>query len=203
MFSRWGAIYGACLSLSLVGVSTAGDIPPGQQRASSQDWAGHIIQLTTRNGSTLSEYRAQTNSVNAPDTFMVVSMLPRFSCEPTVSIVVANTVFGNDPEAVALTMVIDEVASDYPPLVDKSESYSQLTMNGNQESHQQLRAVIDDASWAQFEWRINSPALSNADAGSKVAASDGTFDFSLLGSRKTIKEMEELCLNHTPIPYSN
>jgi len=84
---------------------------------------------------------------------MIVSMLPRFSCEPVVSVLVANTVFGNDPEAVVLTMAVDNVVTPYPPLVD--------------------------------------------------AASEGSFDFSLLGSRKTIKDMEALCLKHVPIPYSN
>jgi len=203
MYSLWGAIIGACLSLSPVGFVSAGEIPSGKERASYQDWAGHVVQITTRNGSTLSEYRAQTSSVNAPGTFMIVSMLPRFSCEPVVSVLVANTVFGNDPEAVVLTMAVDNVVTPYPPLVDKYESFSQLTLNGSQQRHAELRTIVDNAAWVHFDWMINSPALSNAEADSKVAASEGSFDFSLLGSRKTIKDMEALCLKHVPIPYSN
>jgi len=204
MYPRWSAFFGACLSTLVGGLCLADEMSEDRQLEASHNWVGGLTQQKTRNGSTLSEYRSQTSSVNSPNTFLVISMWPRFSCDPVVSIEVANTVFGNDPNAVSLSVTIGGQSEvPFPVLIDRSESGALLTLREGQSAHNALRSLMDTESWVHFDWMVDAPALSNVGDGIVASPSQGQFDFSLLGSRVTVLNMERRCQNHVPIPYSN
>lgn len=202
MYSCRGVLVSACLILISLGESFADDTQPGEGYPAHLDWSGDFAQVETRDGSILNEYVAQTGSVNMEGARLIVSMMPRFSCEPMISTVVPDPNITERASVIDLKMTVDEESFEFPSIVDWEKALRRFSLNSEQERHERLRQALDYASWATFEWSVNNVVDSDSTSTSDKP-NQGTFDFSLLGSRKTVQDMQDMCLMHSPIPYEN
>ena len=207
MYSRCCALLGACISIIAVGESFAKTTSSEIELAAHLDWTGHVNQTLTRDGSVLNEFIAQTISVNVDDAVLSLSMIPRFACVPIASIHV------KDPALVAqareVGFVVDNQVVDYPFIPDTEGENGRFTLSSVEKDQKKLRVILDIATKAVFTWAVVSdvPQLSNEssnDKNSLGAASEAVdqFDFSLLGSQRTLEAMEDMCRMHTPIPLN-
>jgi hypothetical protein len=166
---------------------------------------GHVNQSVTRDSSVLSEYIAQTSSVNNMNAVLSVSMTPRFSCTPLVRISIDDDTIVSRAADVEFSVELDSRTIDFPVILDRVGSNARFTLSSAGIDQKKLRSAVDLASWATFKWVLNpdAPQLSNAVADGTASVTSGEIDFSLLGSQKTLRAMEDMCRSHTPIPLAN
>ena len=202
MYSRKCAMLGASLVVIAVGNSFAEEAQVDELLASHLDWTGSFSQVETRDGSLLNEYIAQTDSTQDGEARLIVSMMPRFSCVPMISTVVSDPQITDRVSDINLQITVDEETFDFPSVVDWEKALRRFSLNSEQARHERLRQALDEANQATFEWSINPGSDSGTEAENDLPRS-GEFDFSLLGSRKTVQDMQDLCTQHTPIPFNN
>ena len=202
MYSRKCAMLGASLIMIAIGDSLAEDAHINDTLASHLDWTGSFSQVETRDGSLLNEYVAQTKSAEDVQVRLIVSMMPRFSCAPIISTVVSDPEITGRVSDIDLQITVDEETFDFPSVVDWENVLRRFSLNSEQARHERLRQALDEANRATFEWSINPDSDSGTESENDLPQS-GEFNFSLLGSRKTVQDMQDLCVQHTPIPYNN
>lgn len=214
----------AAVSLSLwvavAGVTTAGTASASLkplENAQFISWTGHQQQKIVSDGSVLTEYQGLTEADNRPGMQLKVSFSPRFSCSPMIALLVpndgvelgsANAV--SDTESFPTTAVsdtsgvlpdtgeipvfedddlldlrVDGAKVDFPLIVDAGEG-TVWYFNGDERERETLRLQIDIG-----------------DKATVAIAEDRTISFSLLGSRKTLKALQTMCLQHEPIPFDD
>ncbi|MFT4726427.1 MAG: hypothetical protein ACI9UN_000922 [Granulosicoccus sp.] len=205
MHSRCCAVLSACISIVAVGELFAQTTSSEILLAVHQDWTGYVTQSVTRDGSVLSEYSAQTTSVNMEGAVFSVSMIPRFTCVPVSSIAVKDSTIVSRAADVELTVVVDSQTMDYPSILDIDGPVALFSSSFSVSNQEKLRSNLDLASWATFMWSVDTgvPRLSTTTPEDSPIEVGGNIDFSLLGSRRTIEAMEEMCRSHTPIPLTN
>lgn len=205
MYSRCCALFSACIALVAFGHSSAETSPPETLMISHHVWMGHVNQSVTRDSSVLSEYIAQTSSVNNMNAVLSVSMTPRFSCTPLVRISIDDDTIVSRAADVEFSVELDSRTIDFPVILDRVGSNARFTLSSAGIDQKKLRSAVDLASWATFKWVLNpdAPQLSNAVADGTASVTSGEIDFSLLGSQKTLRAMEDMCRSHTPIPLAN
>jgi len=205
MYSRCCALIGACISIVAFGHSSAETSSSTTLMVSHHAWGGHAKKSATRDGSVLNEFIAQTDSVNSPGAVLLVSMIPRFGCVPVISIMSDEAEITARAAVVEFSAVLDAESMDFPTILDRDGTNAQFTLSSSRSEQNKLRHRMDWASWASFEWNVNSdvPQLSNESPADESLAVSGSIDFSLLGSRKTLQSMEEMCRSHKPIPLTN
>lgn len=207
MYSRCCALFSACISLVAFGHSSAETARHETLMVTHHAWMGHVYQTVTADSSVLTEYIAQTSSVNTIGAVFAVSMTPRFSCSPIVGIEIEDDTFVSRAADVEFSVVLDNRTIDFPVILDHVGSDARFTLSSAGSDQKKLRSAVDLASWATVKWSFNSdvPQLSNAESDSVDTrpATSGEIDFSLLGSQKTLRAMEEKCRSHMPIPLAN
>jgi hypothetical protein len=172
-------------------------------------WVGHANQTVIRDGSTLNEFVARTSSVSAESAesaVLSVSMIPRFSCTPIVSVEISYSTIAATASDLAMTIVLDGQTMNYPAIQDGNGKDVLFTFNSASSEQKKLISTMDVASWATFYWstKLAAPALSNSSSNAATLAEfNGKIDFSLLGSQKTVSAMEEMCRLHLPLPLKN
>ncbi len=202
MYSCKCAVISACLMAISLGKASADDAQTERVFPAYLDWGGDFSQVESRDGSIINEYIAQTESVNLDGARLIVSMMPRFSCEPMISTIVSDPDIIERVSVIDLKMIVDDEIFDFPSIVDWEKALRRFSLNSEQARHERLRQAIDIASWATFEWSVNN-VVDSGTSEQNERPDRGTFDFSLLGSRRTVQEMQDMCLSHTPIPYEN
>jgi hypothetical protein len=202
MYSRCCAVLSACISIVAVGELFAETTSSEILLAAHQDWTGHVTQSVTRDGSSLSEYSAQTTSVNREGAVFSVSMIPRFTCLPVSRIAVKDSMIVSRAADVELTLIVDSQTMDYPSILDVDGPVALFTSSFTVSTQKKLRSNLDLASWATFAWSVDTgvPRLSTTASEEAPTEVGGNIDFSLLGSQRTIEAMEEMCRSHTPTP---
>lgn len=208
MHSRCSLVFGACAFLLAVGGSVAETTSSETVLASYQDWAGYANQTVTRDGSVLSEYIAQTSSVNTQNAVLSISMIPRFACLPVTSILVNDSTLVPLLAGAKLLLTADEQTNDFPFIVDENESGARFTLRLAGKEQKKLRSILDLATWSTLNWAVeptvSEPRLSHSAAEEDApTVSEQGIDFSLLGSQRTVKHMEDMCKSHVPEPLTN
>ena len=205
MYSRCCALFSACISLVAFGHSSAESSIPESLMVTHHDWIGHVNQSVTRDSSVLSEYIAQTSSVNHVGAVLALTMSPRFSCSPVLRISIDDATIVSRAADVEFSAVLDSRAVDFPIILDRVGSNALFTLSSADVDQIKLRSVVDLASWATFKWSLSpdAPRLSNVASVDTAPATSGEIDFSLLGSEKTLRAMEKMCKSHKPIPLAN
>ncbi|MFK8076263.1 MAG: hypothetical protein AB8B84_06735 [Granulosicoccus sp.] len=202
MYSCKCAVLTTCLVVISLGKVSADDSQTRGDFPAYLDWGGSLSQVESQDGSTINEYIAQTESVNVDGARLIISMMPRFSCEPMISTIVSDPDIIERVSVVDLKMTVDDETFDFPSIVDWEKSLRRISLNAEPTRHELFRQALDLASWATFEWSVNNVVDSGISEQSE-RPDRGTFDFSLLGSRRTVQEMQEVCLAHAPVPYDN
>ena len=181
--------------------TAASDIP----LPAHHDWAGHTERSETKDGSVLNEYIAQTISPNMVGAVLSVSMIPRFSCTPVTTISVNDTTITSTAAYVKFTVLVDDQLVDYPTILDRVGPRALFSLSSVKNDQQKLRSLLDPASWVTYKWSLepDAPQLSTDATNGSSAQEGGNVDFSLLGSRRTIDEMEEMCRSHIPLPFND
>jgi hypothetical protein len=205
MHSRCCALFSACILTVAVGVLSAETTSSEILLADHQDWTGHVNQSVIRDGSVLTEYIAQTTSVNMEGAVLLVFMIPRFSCVPVASILVNDAMIASRAADVDFIVVMDNQTIDFPFIPDRDGSDARFTLSSVGSDQKKIRSILDLASWATFNWSVDSdvPKLSGSSSGDSPVEASGNIDFSLLGSQKTVEAMEEMCRSHASIPLTN
>jgi hypothetical protein len=205
MYSRCCALFSACILIVAFGGVYAQTTSSEILLAAHQDWIGHANQSVTRDGSVLNEYIAQSSSVNMEGALLLISMIPRFTCVPVVSIAINDSTIMSRAADVEWVAAVDEQTVDYPFILDTDGPQAQFTLSSPGADQIKLRSVLDLASWVIFKWSVDSvtPQLSDTTPTDMSLEASGNIDFSLLGSRRTLNAMEEMCRSHTPIPLTN
>ena len=205
MYSRCCALFSACISLVAFGHSSAETSPPETLMVSHLVWMGYVNQLVTRDSSVLSEYIAQTSSVNNEGAVLSISMTPRFSCTPLVRIAIDEDTIVSRAADVEFSVELDSRTIDFPVILGRVGSDARFTLSSAGIDQKKMRTAIDLASWATFKWALNpdAPQLSNAVSVDTTPVTIGEIGFSLLGSQKTLRAMEEMCRFHTPIALAD
>lgn len=197
MYFRWSAFVGVTFAL----FPTTGVIAEMHGTPLSDtiylNWSGALDQVTLADKSILNEYLAQTFSTNITGGSLQIAFVPRFNCSPIVSVLLSaeNAPAINDDFPVTLTL--DNVDMEFQAIIDESASSWQYSYNGNRDKQQDLRILMDNSSRLSMNW---VPAEENASQNADATDTD-TVMFSLLGSRLSVKAVEDLCKAHEPIPY--
>ncbi len=188
------------------------------EQAQFLSWTGLKDQKTVRDGSVLTEYQGTTEAINRPGMLLKVSFSPRFSCSPVIALLVpdddglelASASDANSAESSSigtlagrsevpmdtgeipvfadgerLDVQIDGVDVNFPLIVDADQGVV-WTFNGDERERETLRIQIEIGDVARVAF-----------------AEDRKISFSLLGSRKTLKSLQTMCLQHEPIPFDN
>lgn len=153
--------------------------------AQEASWESRIQRLSLLDGSTLSEYIAETESVQTPGVLLRTTYIPRFSCKPLTSIIFdanpspQNESFAAQQQA-QLDFFIDGTPVSFPALIDRAGNQLSFHFHGSQERRVKLRLMIDVGDRAQLQM------------------AEETIDFSLLGSRKMHAYARKHCREHRP-----
>lgn len=205
MYSRCCALISACISIVAVGELFAETASSEIQLAAHIDWTGRASHSVTRDGTLLNEYIAHTQSVYPEGAVLSVTMIPRFSCAPIASITVNDTSVTTKAMKIQFVVNVDGQTVEYPTIVDRDGVNVRFTLSSVEQAQDTFRDMLDVSSSAAFTWFIESdaPKLSNDDSNFTPLEASGNFDFSLLGSKRTVEVMEQLCRQHKPIPLVN
>ena len=138
----------------------------------------------------LNEYTAFTTSTDTADVALRVAFLPRFDCASAIGIRFAGAM-ASIPEAFfedgdVLTLTIDGAGLEWPLLVDGGATETTLWLDGELARRDAVRRRVDAGSRASLTLP-NTISIS----------------FSLLGSRRSIAEVESACLSHEPLPWGD
>ena len=197
--------------------TAAAQVTPLEQ-AQFLSWTGLRDQKTVRDGSVLTEYQGTTEAINRPGMLLKVSFSPRFSCSPTISLIVPD-VDGFGPStadessstetsqigAVAERSEVPVDTGDIPAFTDDERLDFQI------DSTSVDFPLIVDADEGVV-WTFNGGGreretlrlqLDTGDVAMVTVAEDRKISFSLLGSRKTLESLQTLCREHEPIPLDN
>lgn len=155
--------------------------------AQEGSWESRIQRLSLLDGSTLSEYLAESESVQTPGVWLRTTYIPRFSCKPLTSIIFdASPPLQNEAVVIGqqaqLDFFIDGTPVSFPALIDRADNQLSFHFHGSQERRVKLRLMIDVGDRAQLQM------------------AEETIDFSLLGSRRMTSYARQQCREHRPDP---
>lgn len=198
MYSRSCSLLSACLAVLVVGKLSAGMTSPKVLLPGHLDWIGTTDQSITRDGSVLSEYTAQTASLDTDGAILSISMTPRFSCLPITAITINDLTISSDADEVEFVAVVDNQTFSFPTIPDRNGVETRYTLGSNGADQKKARNLLDLTSRATFKWSVNSdiPRLSTDNSDDQA---NGVVNFSLLGSQRTLAAMEEMCRSHAPV----
>jgi len=193
--------------VALVATATANTKPV--QQAQFINWTGRLQQSIVKDGSVLTQYQGMTEAQNRPGMVLSVSFSPRFSCTPVISLQVpdggvelgsASSTISTAAEPLSdvamdlaafpemrdddvLDLRVDGSSVDFPLIVDANDSLNWY-FNGNARARETLKLQLDIG-----------------DVATVAVADDRKIVFSLLGSRKSLDELQSMCREHEPIPF--
>ena len=188
------------------------------EQAQFLSWTGLRDQKTVRDGSVLTEYQGTTEAINRPGMLLKVSFSPRFSCSPTIALMVPDD-DGAGPGTVAEsssseTSQIGAVAERSEVAVDTGEipafADDQRLDFQIDSTNVDFPLIVD--SDEGVVWTFNGGGreretlrlqIDTGDVAMVTVAEDRKISFSLLGSRKTLESLQTLCREHEPIPLDN
>ena len=188
------------------------------EQAQFLSWTGLRDQKTVRDGSVLTEYQGTTEAINRPGMLLKVSFSPRFSCSPTIALMVPDD-DGAGPSTVAEsssseTSRIGAVAERSEVAVDTGEipafADDQRLDFQIDSTNVDFPLIVD--SDEGVVWTFNGGGreretlrlqIDTGDVAMVTVAEDRKISFSLLGSRKTLESLQTLCREHEPIPLDN
>lgn len=203
------AVAGAIILLSTSSSLSAnlGLIPD----STHEEWAGELLSLATSDGSALHEYTAHTSAIDNPGAMLAISFVPRFACNPIVSITVPKPVIQSYGAGVQISFLIDDEEMKFEALGDEIDEHVKFTFQSDTAASKDLRRRLDIGS--RFAMALESLSADSAssvsaerslaDTNSDVPQTDfiQPINFSLLGSRKSAFVAEQACKTHEPLPY--
>ena len=160
-------------------------------------WSGALDQSTLADTSILNEYVAQTYSESVNGASVQLAFVPRFNCSPIFSVRLSAKAAAGINDDLAISLTVDNVAMEFPAIVDRSESSREFSYDADRVEQEKLRALLDVSSRVSIIW---APAA-ESDSQDADATDPVTITFSLLGSKMSADAVEALCEAHEPIPY--
>jgi len=156
----------------------ATDGAPGWQSFS------RVEQLT--DGSTLTEYVVRSRAVADAPAQLNVSFSPRFDCEPMIGFVLDSELASVREDDASLSVRIDGIGIDWPDRAVPSSA--------------------DDTvgTWLYADRQVRRAVRLRIDIGDSLRVQlnpEQSIDFSLLGSRASVRAAEAACRGHEPIPF--
>jgi len=208
---RFGhAILSLILGLAVIEVAVGETAPVSAtplDQAQFLDWSGHQHQLMVNDGSILTKYQGVTEASNRSGMLLTISFSPRFSCTPVIAFQMSD----NGVElasASEFSPVGTDIGKDTGELPDLGDNdLLDLRVDGAKVNFPLIVDFDDEASWFfNGNGRERETLRMQLDLGEQATvaiAEDRNVVFSLLGSRKTLETLEELCQRHDPIPLDN
>lgn len=147
-----------------------------------RDWSGVKIVDALPDGSIMTEYAAQSDSLSTGNIVLRVGFIPRFACTPLVGIIASDADW-SPAQFAKIDVLIDGTPTGYPTLVDQLDEGLGAFFNGGQQRRIALRLQVDEGDIATIS-----------------LADDTEITFSLLGSRKALAAAQTLCRLHQPLP---
>ena len=188
------------------------------EQAQFLSWTGLRDQKTVRDGSVLTEYQGTTEAINRPGMLLKVSFSPRFSCSPTIALMVPDD-DGAGPGTVAEsssseTSQIGAVAERSEVAVDTGEipAFADDERLDFQIDSTNVDFPLIVDSDEGVVWTFNGGGreretlrlqIDTGDVAMVTVAEDRKICFSLLCSRKTLESLQSLCRDLEPIPLDN
>ncbi len=148
-------------------------------------WQGFTEFESLNDGSTLAEYLGETASLSPGGYRLRVSFMPRFGCEPVISILASLAPPGGERRTLAgivpTGFTIDGNELDLPVVIDDEGDFGRIYHEAPTELARALREQID----------IGNRAFLRDEEGRTVA-------FSLFGSKRSLAEVQRRCRQHEP-----
>jgi len=178
------------LALTLMSGAMA-DVQAETQRMTHLDWVTDVSVERLHDESVLAEYFGESISVEHSDVVLRVGFIPRFGCSPLITLQLGEDALSGvrsdeDPEYFptelsVLAALIDGRSLSFPTLLDNDDSAVSVYLNATLQRRITTRLRIEVGTRMQFLMR-NGKQL----------------NFSLLGSRDSIRIANQNCRRHDP-----
>ena len=172
-----------------------------------KDWAGVLSEVDLPDGSVLFEYSARSFSGRTEGGMLAITFVPRFECAPTITVRVPDAAEFRPADASLLVEAGGDLKM-HKTVVDEEEGYINYAIAASVGELKKLRETFDASSRVSIYLIDDANELdkktvnATVDSGSSMDQSKGVA-FSLLGSRRATREVDNYCRTHKPIPYKS
>lgn len=189
---------GGILALAPLCYSAASEGGSKLAETAYQDWVGMLYEISLPDTSILNEYVAQTFSGSTAGASLQVAFMPRFNCNPVISLMFKELQgLPGNIEGQVIELKIDGEKIDLPTIVDEKDSMRRYSFNADEAAQQALRQMLDISNRLTVTWVQESDK-----AEASETAENSAVAFSLLGSQKSMHQVEINCRRHKPVPFA-
>ncbi len=170
------------LALTLMSGLVSSVVWAETDRLKFESWFTDAYNERLVDSSILSEYYAETISLENNDVFFRIGFVPRFDCAPMFSLLLAYPSDKRDiVDYKAITAAIDGTPLKFPVLLDQNEDHLAVYLNTDLQRRMLARIKVDIGNILMVR-----------------SATAELNTFSLLGSREAVDNAEKACRRHSP-----